>query len=68
MTKLTIISSVNNIMIYFLISTNQIFTISIVIVYLSSSTRPDDGFLSMGNNPMVGATVAIAVAIQQAMN
>ena len=26
------------------------------------------GFLSMGNNPMVGATVAIAVAIQQAIN
>ena len=25
------------------------------------------GFLGMGNNPMVGATVAIAVAIQQAM-
>ncbi|MBO7199095.1 MAG: GGGtGRT protein, partial [Alistipes sp.] len=23
------------------------------------------GFLGMGNNPMVGATVAIAVAIQQ---
>ena len=26
------------------------------------------GFLGIGNNPMVGATVAIAVAIQQAMN
>ncbi|HIW52407.1 MAG TPA: GGGtGRT protein [Candidatus Alistipes excrementipullorum] len=26
------------------------------------------GFLGMGNNPMVGATVAIAVAVQQAMN
>ena len=26
------------------------------------------GFFGMGNNPMVGATVAIAVAIQQAMN
>ena len=26
------------------------------------------GFLGMGNNPMVGATVAIEVAIQQAMN
>ena len=26
------------------------------------------GFLGMGNNPMVDATVAIAVAIQQAMN
>ena len=26
------------------------------------------GFLGMGNKPMVGATVAIAVAIQQAMN
>ena len=26
------------------------------------------GFLGMGNNPMVGATVAIAVAIQQSMN
>ena len=26
------------------------------------------GFLGMGNNPMVGATVAIAVAIQQARN
>ena len=26
------------------------------------------GFLGMGNNPMEGATVAIAVAIQQAMN
>ncbi len=26
------------------------------------------GFLGMGNNPMVGATVAVAVAIQQAMN
>ena len=26
------------------------------------------GFLGMGNNRMVGATVAIAVAIQQAMN
>ena len=26
------------------------------------------GFLGMGNNPMVGATVAIAVAIQQAMS
>ena len=35
---------------------------------VSTSTRWDDGSLSMGNNPMVGATVAIAVAIQQAMN
>ena len=26
------------------------------------------GFLGLGNNPLVGATVAIAVAIQQAMN
>ena len=26
------------------------------------------GFLGIGNNPMVGATVAIAVAIQHAMN
>lgn len=26
------------------------------------------GFLGMGNNPMVGATVAVAVAIEQAMN
>lgn len=26
------------------------------------------GFLGMGNNPMVGATVAVAVAVQQAMN
>ena len=26
------------------------------------------GFLGMGNNPLVGATVAIAVAFQQAMN
>ena len=26
------------------------------------------GFLGMCNNPMIGATVAIAVAIQQAMN
>ena len=25
------------------------------------------GFLGMGNNPMIGATVAVAVAIQQAM-
>ena len=25
------------------------------------------GFLGMGNNPMLGATVAVAVAIQQAM-
>ncbi|MBR2638875.1 MAG: GGGtGRT protein, partial [Bacteroidaceae bacterium] len=25
------------------------------------------GFLGMGNNPMVGATVAVAVAVQQAM-
>jgi hypothetical protein len=24
------------------------------------------GFLGMGNNPMVGATVAVAVAVQQA--
>ena len=26
------------------------------------------GFLGMGNNPMVGATVAVAVAVEQAMN
>ena len=25
------------------------------------------GFLGMGNNPMVGATVAVAVAIEDAM-
>jgi hypothetical protein len=25
------------------------------------------GFLGMGNNPMVGATVAVAVSIEQAM-
>ena len=25
------------------------------------------GFLGMGNNPMVGATAAVAVAVQQAM-
>ena len=25
------------------------------------------GFLCMGNNPMVGATVAVAVAIEEAM-
>jgi hypothetical protein len=25
------------------------------------------GFLGMGNNPMVGATVAVAVAVAQAM-
>ena len=25
------------------------------------------GFLGMGHNPMVGATVAVAVAVQQAM-
>ncbi len=26
------------------------------------------GFLGMGNNPMVGATVAVAVATAEAMN
>jgi hypothetical protein len=26
------------------------------------------GFLGAGNNPMVGMTVAVAVAVQQAMN
>ena len=26
------------------------------------------GFLGMGNNPMVGATVAVAVAVEQALN
>jgi hypothetical protein len=26
------------------------------------------GFLGMGNNPMVGATVAIAVQVSQALN
>ena len=26
------------------------------------------GFLGMGNNPMVGARVVVAVAIEQAMN
>jgi hypothetical protein len=26
------------------------------------------GFLGMGNNPMVGATVALSVAISQAVN
>ena len=25
-------------------------------------------FLGMGNNPMVGATVAVAVAVEQALN
>jgi hypothetical protein len=25
------------------------------------------GFLGMGNNPMVGASVAVAVAVEQAM-
>ena len=26
------------------------------------------GFLGIGNNPMVGATVAVAVAVEEAMN
>jgi hypothetical protein len=26
------------------------------------------GLIGMGNNPMVGATVAVAVAVQEAMN
>ena len=26
------------------------------------------GLIGMGNNPMVGATVAVAVAIEEAMN
>ena len=26
------------------------------------------GLIGMGNNPMVGATVAVAVAVQQAQN
>ena len=26
------------------------------------------GFLGMGNNPMVGATVSVAVAVAEAMN
>jgi hypothetical protein len=26
------------------------------------------GFIGMGNNPMVGATVAVAVAIQEALH
>ena len=26
------------------------------------------GFLGIGNNPMVGATVAVAVAVQECMN
>ena len=26
------------------------------------------GFLGMGNNPIVGATVAVAVAVEQALN
>ena len=26
------------------------------------------GFLGMGNNPMVGATVAVAVAVDEALN
>ena len=26
------------------------------------------GFLGMGNNPMVGATVAVAVAVEQALS
>ena len=36
-----------------------------------SSYVPDNvemmGYLGMGNNPMVGATVAVAVAIEEAM-
>ena len=36
-----------------------------------SSTEPANvemlGFLGMGNNPMVGETVAVAVAVAQAM-
>ena len=39
---------------------------------LDSVRRPrcgdDGGFLGMGNNPMVGATVAVAVATAEAMN
>ena len=28
----------------------------------------DDGFLGTGNNPMAGATVAVAVAVEQALS
>ena len=46
--------------------------IYIIFLFACSSSVPAHvemmGFLGMGNNPMVGATVAIAVAIQQAMN
>lgn len=36
-------------------------------IFISSGSRWDDGIsIGMGNNPMVGATVAVAVSVQQA--
>ena len=32
-----------------------------------AAAHRDVGYLGMGNNPMVGATVAVAVAVEQAM-
>ena len=34
---------------------------------LRARARRDDGLIGMGNNPMVGATVAVAVAVQEGM-
>ena len=40
--------------------------------FAGSSSVPDHvemmGLIGMGNNPMVGATVAVAVAVEEAMN
>ena len=61
-------SSVKPYRLFFLLTS----AIQVNLIALGSSSVPAHvemmGFLGMGNNPMVGATVAIAVAIQQAMN
>ena len=37
-------------------------------MYLNTIVIEIMGLIGMGNNPMVGATVAVAVAIEEAMN
>jgi len=52
-------------LIEFLMSNSSNIAISKVFIHYAVEMM---GLIGMGNNPMVGATVAVAVAVQQGMN
>ena len=41
---------------------------SIAILHIPNFPNEMMGLIGMGNNPMVGATVAVAVAVEEGMN